>query len=132
MSADEVKVTYLTELNPEQTDSAFYCWGSGFEPLAEVKKGDRTFYVGSSGEMRINLPSGDIVRYTSDLLEKGIDTDAKLSELLESHDWINNNWFEIYEEGADGEWWEVCDTLEEGIEAARHGLEMNLTNVIEV
>jgi hypothetical protein len=129
---NEVKITYLTELNPEQTDSAFYCWGTGFEALAKVQKGDRTFYVGSNGEMRIDLPNEGIVRYTSDLLEAGIDTDAKLSELLESHDWINNNWFEIYEEGADGEWWEVSDTLEEGIEAARHALDTELTNVSRV
>jgi hypothetical protein len=129
---NEVKITYLTELNPEQTDSAFYCWGTGFEALAKVQKGDRTFYVGSNGEMRIDLPNEGVVRYTSDLLEAGIDTDAKLSELLESHDWINNNWFEIYEEGADGEWWEVSDTLEEGIEAARHALDTELTNVSRV
>lgn len=129
---NEVKITYLTELNPEQTESAFYCWGSGFEALAKVQKGDRTFYVGTNGEMRIDLPNEGVVRYTSDLLEAGIDTDAKLSELLESHDWINNNWFEIYEEGADGEWWEVSDTLEEGIEAARHALDTELTNVSRV
>lgn len=126
---NEVKITYLTELNPEQTDSAFYCWGAGFESLAKVQKGDRTFYVGSNGEMRIDLPNEGVVRYTSDLLEAGIDTDKKLAELLEKNDWINNNWFEIYEEGADGEWWEVCDTLEEGIEAARHALDTELTTV---
>jgi hypothetical protein len=129
MTTEEVKITYLTEVNPDQTDSAFYCWGSGFEPLAEVKKGDRTFYVGSNGEMRINLSTGNVIRYTSDLLEAGIDTDEKLSELEKRLEWVNNNWFEIYEEGADGDWWEVCDTLEEGIEAARHALDTELTNV---
>jgi hypothetical protein len=128
----EVKITYLTELNPAQTDSAFYCWGTGFEALAKVQKGDRTFYVGSNGEMRIDIPNEGVIRYTVDLIEAGIDTDTKLAELLEKQDWINNNWFEIYEEDADGEWWEVCDTLEEGIEAARHALDTELTTVSQV
>lgn len=99
------------------------------ESLAEVKKGDRTFYVGSNGEMRINLSTGNVIRYTSDLLEAGIDTDEKLSELEKRLEWVNNNWFEIYEEGADGDWWEVHETLEEGIEAARYALDTKLTNV---
>jgi hypothetical protein len=128
----EYTVEYLIEQDPQQTDSAFYCWTNGWEVLAVVKSGDREFHIGSNGEMRINLPNGDVLRYTSDLLSAGIDTDIKLSEFMEKHDWIHNNWFEIYEKDSVGEWWEVCETLEEGIEAARHALEMDLTNVIEV
>ena len=120
MSAVEVK--YLQEQMPDRTDSAFYCWGSGFETIATVTKGDRTFCVGTNGEMRINLPDGEIYRYTEDLLAAGIDTDAKLAELEKNNPdeeiWINNNWFEIYEVGEDGEWWEVYDSIEEGIAAA--------------
>ena len=116
-------ITYLQEQIPNRTNSAFYCWSERFEDIAKVQKGDRTFYVGSNGEMRINLPNGDIYRYTEDLLAAGIDTDEKLDELEKNYSgeeiWINNNWFEIYEDGDDaGEWWEVYDTVDDGIAAA--------------
>ena len=116
-------VEYLVEQNPEQTDSAFYCWTNGWEVLAVVKSGDREFHIGSNGEMRINLPNGDVWRYTSDLISAGIDTDTKLAEFNTAHAeqdvWVNNNWFEFYEPKADDEWWEVCETLEEAIEAVK-------------
>lgn len=116
-------VEYLVEPNPEQTESAFYCWTNGWEVLAVVKSGDREFHIGSNGEMRINLPNGDVLRYTSDLISAGIDTDTKLAEFNTAHAdqdvWVNNNWFEFYEPKADDEWWEVCETLEEAIEAVK-------------
>jgi hypothetical protein len=121
----EYTVEYLIEQDPQQTDSAFYCWTNGWEVLAVVKSGDREFHIGSNGEMRINLPNGDVLRYTSDLLSAGIDTDIKLSEFMEKHDWIHNNWFEIYEKDSVGEWWEVCETLEEAIEAVKQILTDN-------
>lgn len=116
-------VEYLIEQDPQQTDSAFYCWTNGWEVLAVVKSGDREFHIGSNGEMRINLPNGDVWRYTSDLISAGIDTDTKLAEFNTAHAeqdvWVNNNWFEFYEPKADDEWWEVCETLEEAIEAVK-------------
>lgn len=116
-------VEYLIEQDPQQTDSAFYCWTNGWEVLAVVKSGDREFHIGSNGEMRINLPNGDVWRYTSDLLSAGIDTDTKLAEFNTAHAeqdvWVNNNWFEFYEPNADGEWWEVHETIEEAIEAVK-------------
>jgi len=122
-------VEYLVEQNPEQTDSAFYCWTNGWEVLAVVKSGDREFHIGSNGEMRINLPNGDVWRYTSDLISAGIDTDTKLAEFNTAHAeqdvWVNNNWFEFYEPKADDEWWEVCETLEEAIEAVKQILADN-------
>jgi hypothetical protein len=122
-------VEYLAEQNPEQTDSAFYCWTNGWEVLAVVKSGDREFHIGSNGEMRINLPNGDVWRYTSDLISAGIDTDTKLAEFNTAHAeqdvWVNNNWFEFYEPKADDEWWEVCETLEEAIEAVKQILTDN-------
>jgi hypothetical protein len=65
-----------------------------------------------------------VLRYTSDLLSAGIDTDKKLSE-LDQDVWVNNNWFEFYEPKADDEWWEVCETLEEAIEAVKQILTDN-------
>ena len=125
----EYTVEYLVEQDPQQTDSAFYCWTHGWEVLAVVKSGDREFHIGSNGEMRINLPNGDVLRYTSDLLSAGIDTDKKLAEFNTAHAdqdvWVNNNWFEFYEPKADDEWWEVCETLEEAIEAVKQILTDN-------
>lgn len=122
-------VEYLVEQDPQQTESAFYCWTNGWEVLAVVKAGDREFHIGSNGEMRINLPNGDVWRYTSDLISAGIDTDTKLGEFNTAHAeqdvWVNNNWFEFYEPKADGEWWEVCETLEEAIEAVKEILTNN-------
>lgn len=115
------EVTYLVEQNPDQTDSAFYCWSGGWEVLATIKSGDREFHIGSNGEMRINLPDGDVIRYTEDLLSAGIDTDEKLAEFsakYANHDvWVNNNWFEFYELDTNDEWWEVCETIEEAVNA---------------
>jgi hypothetical protein len=65
-----------------------------------------------------------VLRYTSDLLSAGIDTDKKLAE-LDQDVWVNNNWFEFYEPKADDEWWEVCETLEEAIEAVKQILTDN-------
>ena len=125
----EYTVEYLVEQDPKRTDSAFYCWTNGWEVLAVVKSGDREFHIGSNGEMRINLPNGDVWRYTSDLISAGIDTDEKLAEFNTEHAeqdvWVNNNWFEFYEPKADDEWWEVCETLDEAIEAVKQILTDN-------
>lgn len=124
----DIKVEFTEELNPKQTDSAFYCWGDGCQVLAIVSKGDRTFHIVSNGEMRINLPDDEgVYRYTSDLLEAGIDTDEKLAEFNSKYEdqdiWVHNNWFEMYEVDENDEWWEVFDNVEEGIEAAK--IELN-------
>ncbi len=119
--SDDFSVEYLVELNPNQTNSAFYCWSGGWETLAIVTTDKRKFHVGSNGEMRIDAPDGGVWRYTSDLISAGIDTDDKLADLEEKHPnmYINNNWFEFYEPNAGNEWWEVHDTIECAIQAIK-------------
>lgn len=131
---NEVKITYLVTPEEGQTDSAFYCWSEGWETLVTVECGDRKFAIGSNGEMRINLPSGDVVRYTEDLLSAGIDTDEKLVKILEDNPeaQVNNNWFEFYEVNTQEDSWEVYETIEEAIEAVKEILSTDLTSVSTV
>lgn len=118
----DITIEYHYTANPEQTDSAFYCWDSDWTTLATVTAGERKFIVGSNGEMRIYAPNNEVWRYTDDLISAGIDTDEKLAEFSSNPEnanaWANNNWFEFYEvDGEDS--WEVHDTVEEAIEAIK-------------
>ena len=118
----ETTVKYLVDIEPHQTDSAFYCRGEGYEVLAKVEHGERKFVVVSNGEMRINLTNGDVIRYTEDLLAMGIDTDEKFRDLVDSPEkidaWVNNNWFEFWEVAETGtDCWEVYETVEEAVNA---------------
>jgi hypothetical protein len=127
----DITVEYLITPEPNQTDSAFYCWQHGWETLVTVTAGEREFAIGVNGEMRIEAPQfdengewshSDTWRYSDDLTSNGIDTDEKLYEFSNKYSeydiWQNNNWFEFYEvDGEDS--WEVCDTLEEAIEAVK-------------
>lgn len=122
----------------KQQGSEFYCWNSGETLLAEVKRGERTVRVVASGEMYLAVPriingeiveTGDVIRYTQDLEDYGIDTDLKMLQYTKQMSdigwevWHMNNWFEVYdEEFPDGE---VCDTLDGAIETARAWLEMS-------
>lgn len=116
-----VEVKTLVAIEPHQTESAFHCWGEGYEVLSKVKYGEREFAIVSNGEMRINLKSGDVIRYTDDLLKLGIDTDEKFRDLVNSPDkideWVNNNWYEFWEVGVMEDYWEVYETVEEAISA---------------
>jgi len=130
---NEVKITYLVPQEENQTDSAFYCWSEGWETLATVECGDRKFAIGSNGEMRFNLPNGDVFRYTEDLINFGIDTDEKLRNFGHAYPeaQVNNNWFEFYEvDGEDS--WEVHETLEEAIDAVKEILSTDLTDVSSI
>lgn len=118
----DIKVEYLVTIEPHRTESAFHCWNDGYQVLATVKSGDREFAVVSNGEMRINLTDGSVIRYTDDLLSRGIDTDEKYRNLVDTYEnveaWVNNNWFEFWEIG-EFDSWEVYETVEEAIEAIK-------------
>lgn len=111
------EVEWHLPLNPEQTDSMFYCWGDGETNVGTLRADNRLFHIVANGEMRLNLPNGDVIRYTDALLSAGIDTDDKLRALLDQHPeaLVNNNWFEWYEHEDDGHAWEVQDDPEECI-----------------
>lgn len=112
----DVTISYYCEMKPEQTDSAFYCWSNGWETLVTVKAGKREFIIGVNGEMRLDLPNGDVWRYTDDLLDNKIDTDEKLYA-LDRDVWTNNNWFEMYEIGYDDSY-DVFDSINDAIQQA--------------
>jgi len=122
--SNELEIEYLVETNPQQTDSAFYCWQHGWETIVTVKAGKREFHIGVNGEMRFDLPNGEVWRYADDLTGYGIDTDEKLSIFLalNPNAMTNNNWFEMCEVGEDDTWWEVYDSIDEAIEAVREKL----------
>jgi len=129
-----MEIEYKVEIDPSQKDSAFYCSHHGWETLATVTAGERRFVIGVNGEMRLDLPNGDVWRYTQDLLENNIDTDEKLSifSALYPNAWTNNNWFEMYEINADGEdcgWFDVYDYVTDAVEAVREILENEMVSV---
>lgn len=115
-----IEYFYTPELN--RTDSAFYCWTHGWETLVTVTAGERKFAIGVNGEMRLDLPNGEVWRYTDDLISNQIDTDEKLAifSALYPNAWTNNNWFEMYEVDNDSGWSDVYETVDEAIEAVIH------------
>jgi hypothetical protein len=128
-------ITYYDTYHPEQLDSAFYVEDSNV--LASVSDGERRIGVFCVGEMRILFPEGGVenptpdyrvLRYTSDLIEVGIDTDSKLSDFADywlerGFDvWVNNSWFELryldaVASGEDLEW-EVYYSIDEAVDDA--------------
>jgi len=99
-------------------DSSFYTNQEGAETVWQEE--GNPFYVVRNGEMRINY--GDrVLRYSSDLLEAGIDTDQKLIDLHEAEaiDFINNSWFEVWNSNDTEYFSEVIDELSEAIEYAK-------------
>ena len=99
----------------DRQDSAFYTWG-GSHRVATLTYQGREYYVECIGEMRIHY-KGDVLRYCDRLIEAGIKNDKDLAKIEESGgEWINNSWFEIYDESAGdytGEFYhEVKDAIE--------------------
>lgn len=74
-------------------DSSFYTNQDAPETVWQVE--GNPFFVVRNGEMRINYGE-DILRYTSDLLEAGIDSDEKLYKLMDSGSFVNNSWYEVW------------------------------------
>lgn len=99
-------------------DSSFYTNQEGAETIWQEE--GNPFFVVRNGEMRINY--GDsVLRYTSDLMEAGIDTDQKLIDLMDSEviEFINNSWFEVWNSNETEYYSEVIDELSEAIEHAK-------------
>jgi hypothetical protein len=96
-------VVDTSQYNSNQRDPVFYCDGHGHTWVASVKD-LHSGYVANiycNGEMRINFNDGR-ARYTSDLLDRGIDTDEKLSQ-IDVEAWDMNPWFDIFMEKINGE-----------------------------
>lgn len=119
MITDTPTIEYFYTPEPNQTDSMFHCWTNGWETLVKVKAGEREFHIGVVGEMRFDLPNGEVWRYADDLTSNNIDTDEKLTIFLSLYADVmtNNNWFEMYEVGNDEDYSDVYETVDEAIEA---------------
>lgn len=101
MTKDITEITYDTN----KQDPAFFTNSAGTEFVWKMPNTER-FYVVRAGEMRIHATeaSGEriVIRYTDQLEDFGIKTDADLAKWSESDpelfDWVNNSWFEVYDD----------------------------------
>lgn len=98
-------VRYCDYYDTSRNDPSFYTWDSP-EWVATVEIEDRLLEAWVVGEMRINLPNDEIIRYADDLFNNGITTDEQLNNLTENDDafdiWQNNSWIELRD--YEGEW----------------------------
>jgi hypothetical protein len=109
-----MKIRYCDYYHPSSNDPAFYTWDSP-EWIATVEFEDRLLEAWVVGEMRIQFPNEDIVRYSDELSWAGIANDSDI-ETIKPEYWINNSWIELrtYE----GEWLEgvVFHSVKEAVE----------------
>ena len=89
------------ETKQYEQDACFYVWSNDYEI---VWQDNPRFYVARNGEMRINIRKStddeySVVRYTDDLRDFGINTDAELEAFADKGEdyfiWDNNPWFEV-------------------------------------
>ena len=88
-----------------RSDPAFYV---DFGNSQEVwSSDDCDFYVIRAGEMRLvykpNSDEQEVLRYTDDLLAKGIECDEDLPDDGEDYYWAHNAWFEVWNKN-DSHW----------------------------
>jgi hypothetical protein len=117
-----ITVKYHETYNKEQLDSAFFVDGLG-AVVASVSDGNRSLDVRCVGEMRVLYPERSVVlRYASDLIEVGIDTDKKLQEFTDYWQergievWANNSWFELFDFD-EPEAYDIAHSLDEAVDA---------------
>ena len=96
----KIRTKYCHYYDPQRNDPAFYTWDSP-EFVASVEVGERGLEAWVVGEMRIDLPNEEIIRYADDLENNEIYTDEQLFE-LSSDFWQNNSWIEL--RTWEGEW----------------------------
>lgn len=106
-------------------DSAFYTDNAGSQIVWEHPT-NKNIYIMRVGEMRIHYtdPQGDqqTLRYTSDLADLGITTDSALAEFTskgeEIFDWVNNSWFELFDDSDEMNEGEIFHELDEAVNHA--------------
>jgi hypothetical protein len=91
-----------------RADPSWYVSDGGHEHVMTVLKDNREIRIFRDGEMRIhvwdseksreNNDHHDVVRYTENLTELGIETDEQLFKADEDGrmEWHNNAWFDMY------------------------------------
>ena len=110
-------------------DASFYVNSPSAETVWE-EEGNR-FFVVRNGEMRIHyspdLESQIVIRYTDQLEEIGVKTDADLEKFTalgdEMFTWVNNSWFEVWDTKDTNYFSEPLFDLNEAIEYAKELLE---------
>lgn len=95
-----MRIRYCNYYDETRNDPAFYTWDSP-EWVASVEIDGRALEAWVVGEMRINLPNDEIIRYGDDLNHNEIYSDSDL-ENVPSECWINNSWIELRD--YEGEW----------------------------
>ena len=114
---EEVTLFEAVGLSDGQDDAAFYTDGGGATLIAQASGQGGDYSVYAVGEMRIHY-NGSVLRYTSDLFDAGIKTDADL-ELIGPDEWENNPWFEVFEDdNGDSGWNEIFHSAREAVEYA--------------
>ncbi len=102
-------------LRKDRQDCAFYVWGDT-SSVATLSYKDQELTLVCVGEMRIHYRE-EVIRYTDRLIQAGIKNDKDLAKIeAEGGEWINNSWFEVYDENAhiytDDIFHEVKDAIE--------------------
>jgi len=117
------------EIKQYEQDACFYTWSNDYEIVwQDSTLPDPRFYVARNGEMRINIRKStddeySVVRYTDDLRDFGINTDAELQAFADKGEdyfiWDNNPWFEVCSrKDGDQDLNEVFHELDEAIAQA--------------
>ena len=117
------------ETKQYEQDACFYVWSNDYEIVwQDSTLPDPRFYVARNGEMRIHARKSldaeyQVLRYTSDLRDFGINTDAELQAYADKGEdyfvWDNNPWFEVCSrKDGDQDLNEVYHELDEAIAQA--------------
>lgn len=95
-----MRIRYCDYYDETRNDPAFYTWDTP-DWVVSVEIDGRQLEAWTVGEMRINLPNDEIIRYADDLNHNEIYNDADL-ENIPSECWINNSWLELRD--YEGQW----------------------------
>ncbi len=100
----------------DRQDSAFYTWWDT-QAVADLTYDEREYRIYCVGEMRIHYKD-QVIRYCDDLVNAGIKNDKDLSKIEEEGgEWVNNSWFEVYDETNNEYTGEVYHEVRDAIES---------------
>ena len=96
----DVKI-YISPKSPHKKGSFWFC-GNGAIACVNIK--DRAFFVEATGEIRVMFKQ-DGETFKNEMAVKEAESlglgDKGLNKLSNHDGWINNNWFDVYEEMKD-------------------------------
>lgn len=122
-TATKPEITYAetrTKVRAKQQDAAWYVDGYGHTWAATVTVNGNEIHIYADGEMRIHsYPLDRDLREAGDLLDAGLNSDYDLARAQRAGkiEWINNPWFDLYDNG--GHHLDcVCDHLDFAVKMA--------------